>query len=291
MGAIQPGVGYNLISSPEGDSLEILFPDATTYGPEQFKVEMWGDRVRVAKGRVIAMHSLTTNPVYSPEQALLEFNVQGFAVYPTGSRTEGSDIPNSIWASDGYVTIQKETPGETEEDPTTGSNEWGVYIIRNQAENGGGAGTFPLLAVIADGSDAYTKSTAFPTDTEGHYVWGSYQRTLFVSVDSGTAGSGNLLVEQLNYALKNYAAERIKVASISWENGAWKVRQLLIGTLTLPGYIGGGIITWTTDALPGYPSSDLPAYGSQNFDWWDTWTGYTKLTLSTSGYTTNIVSS
>ena len=290
MGDLQPGVGYNLVQSPIGDSLEILFPEVTPYGPEQFKVEMSGDRVKVAKGRVIAMHSLTTNPVFSAQQALLEFNVQGFAIYPTGSRTEGTDIPNSIWASDGYVTIQKYVPASGEV-PASGSNTWGVYIVRNQAESGGGTGTLPLLAVMADGSDAYTKSTAFPTDTEGHYVWGAYQKTLGVIVDGGSGGSGNLLVEMLNYALQNYAAERIKVASIVWENDAWKVTQLLIGTLTLPGYIGGGLITWTTDPVPGYPSATLPGYKATNDNWWAAWTGYTKLLTTGSGYTTDVVAS
>jgi len=290
MGDLQPGVGYNLVQSPIGDSLEILFPEVTPYGPEQFKVEMSGDRVKVAKGRVVAMHSLTTNPVFSAQQALLEFNVQGFAIYPTGSRTEGADIPNSIWASDGYVTIQKYVPASGEV-PASGSNTWGVYIVRNQAESGGGTGTLPLLAVMADGSDAYTKSTAFPTDTEGHYVWGAYQKTLGVIVDGGSGGSGNLLVEMLNYALQNYAAERIKVASIVWENDTWKVTQLLIGTLTLPGYIGGGLITWTTDPVPGYPSATLPGYKATNDNWWAAWTGYTKLLTTGCGYTTNVVAS
>lgn len=288
MGELQPGVGYNLVQSPHGDSLEILFPPQVEYGPEQFKVKMVGDKVMVAKGRVIAMQSVTTSPMYSSQQALTEFNVQGFAIFPTGSRHEGADIPNSIWASDGYVTIQKLTPGETEEDPATGSNTWGVYIVRNQLSSSGGDGTFPLLAVIANDSDAYTKSTAFPTDTEGHYNWDCYQQTLGITIEG--EGGGNLLVNMLNYALGNYAAERVKIASIVWEDGMWKVTQLLIGTLTLPGYIGGGEIQWV-DSLPPYPSTTLPGYKSACDDWFNPWTGYTKLLTSSSGYTTNIVAS
>jgi hypothetical protein len=290
MGGVQPGIGYNVTQTADGSSLEILFPEQAAYGPEQFKVEMYGDNVWVAKGRVIAMQSVTTSPMYSSQQALTEFNVQGFAIYPTDSRTEGSDIPNSIWASDGYVTIQKYTPGESEGYPATGSDTWGVYIVRNQLSSSGGDGTLPLLAVIADGSDAYTKSTAFPTDTEGHYNWDCYQQVAAVTVEGEGGGSGNLMVSMLNYALGNYAAERIKIASIVYENENWKVTQLLIGTLTLPGYIGGGEIQWVS-TLPSYPSATLPGFKSTTDAWFGTWTGYTKLLTTGSGYTTNIVAS
>ena len=122
-------------------------------------------------------------------------------------------------------------------------------------------------------------------------ILAAYQKTVGVIVEGDGGGSGNLLVEILNYALQNYAAERIKVASIVWENDTWKVTQLLIGTLTLPGYIGGGLITWTTDPVPGYPSATLPGYKATNDNWWAAWTGYTKLLTTGSGYTTNVVAS
>jgi len=290
MGTVQPGVGYNVIDTADGSSLEILFPDQTNNGPEQFKVEMWGDKVQVAKGRVIAMHSLTSSPVYSSQQALLEFNVQGFAVYPTGSRTEGADIPNSIWASDGYVTIQKYVPAEGEE-PAYGSNTWGVYIIRNQAEGGGNQGSLPVLAVMADGSDAYTKSTAFPTDTEGHYRWAAWIQELSVTVEGEGGGYGSLKVSGNNYMLLNYAAERIKIASMVWEDDTWKVTQLLIGSLTLPSYIGCAPTIYSLDPPPGYPGGTYPAFASTNNDWWGAWSGYTKCVTGGCGYTTNVVAS
>jgi hypothetical protein len=289
MGLIQPGTGYNFVNSEDGSSLEILFPDNVAYGPEQFKVEMYGDNVWVAKGRVIAMQSVTTSPMYSSQQALTEFNVQGFAIFPTASRTEGSDIPNSIWASDGYVTIQKYIPPAGEE-PASGSNTWGVYIVRNQCASTGGDGTLPLLAVMADGDDAHTKSTAYPTDTEGHYNWDCYQQVTAVTVEGEGGGSGNLMVSMLNYALANFAGERIKIASIVYENENWKVTQLLIGTLTLPGYIGGGEIQWVS-TLPTYPSATLPGFKSTTDAWFAAWTGYTKFLTTGSGYTTNVVAS
>jgi len=287
MGYIQPGTGYNFVNSEDGASLEILFPEVATLPPEQFKVEVYGDNVKVAQGRIMAMQATATSPMYTSAQALVEFTVQGFAIFPTGTRTEGADIPNSLWASDGYVTIQKYIPAEGEE-PASGSNNWGVYIVRNQCASTGADGTFPLLAVMADGDDAHVKSTAFPSDTEGHYNWDCYQQTQAVTIDG--AGSGNLIVTMLNYALGNYAAERVKIASIVWEDETWKVTQLLIGTLTLPGYVGGGEIIWV-ETLPTYPSDTLPGFKSATDDWFAAWTGYTKLLTTGSGYTTDIIAS
>ena len=287
MGLIQPGTGYNFVNSEDGSSLEIIFPEVADLPPEQFQVEVYGDNVRVAQGRIMAMQATATSPMYTSAQALIEFTVQGFAIFPTGTRTEGADIPNSLWASDGYVTIQKYIPAEGEE-PASGSDNWGVYIVRNQCPSTGAGGTFPLLAVMANGDDAHDKSTAFPTDNEGHYNWDCYQQTQAVTIDG--AGSGNLIVSMLNYALGNYAAERVKIASIVWEDETWKVTQLLIGTLTLPGYVGGGEIIWV-ETLPPYPSATLPGFQSKTDDWFAAWTGYTKLLTTGSGYTTDIIAS
>ena len=288
MALIQPGTGYNFVNSEDGASLEILFPEVAASAPEQFKVEMQGDNVRVAQGRIIAMQAVTSPPLYTSAQALIEFTVQGFAIFPTGTRTEGTDIPNSLWASNGYVTIQKYVPAEGEE-PAYGSNNWGVYIVRNQCPSTGANGTYPLLAVMANDDDAHTKSTAFPSDTEGHYNWDCYQQTLGVTIDG--AGSGNLIVSMLNYALGNYAAERVKIASMVWTDAnGWTVKQLLIGTLTLPGYVGGGEIIWV-ETLPPYPSDTLPGFKSATDDWFAAWTGYTKLLTTGSGYTTDIIAS
>ena len=55
------------------------------------------------------------------------------------------------------------------------------------------------------------------------------------------------------------------------------------------GYIGGGLITWTTDPVPGYPSATLPGYKATNDNWWAAWTGYTKLLSTGSSYTTTLV--
>jgi hypothetical protein len=108
MGLIQPGTGYNFVNSEDGSSLEILFPDVTPYGPEQFKVEMLGNNVQVAKGRVVAQDLTST-----PSTILHEFNVLGYSVYPTGKLTTGSDSSSPWCAQGGNVEILKFTPGET----------------------------------------------------------------------------------------------------------------------------------------------------------------------------------
>lgn len=291
MGFIQPGTGYNFVNSEDGSSLEILFPEVAASAPEQFKVEMNGNNVYVAQGRLLAMHSLTSSPVYSSDQALLEFNVQGFAVFPTGSRTEGADVPNSLWASDGYVTIQNYVPAQGEE-PAYGSNTWGVYIIRNQAETGGNSGSLPVLCVMAEGSDALLKSTAFPTDTEGQLRIKTYVQTLAINVAGTPGGAGDLVVSSMNHILVNYAAERIKIASMVYDSGAWKVKQLLIGSLTLPGSIGTAPVEYNPAAPPGYPGVTYPGFAATNDDWWYTpWSGYTKYLTGGFGYTTTVVAS
>jgi hypothetical protein len=252
--------------------------------PEQFKVEVSGNNVKVAKGRIVAMHSSDFPLMYTLDQKMLEFNVEGFAVYPDGSRVEGGN-PNSVWCSqNGYVTI---TNAEDK-------NDWGVYIIRNQLGPYGDLGTYPLLAVMADDSDAYDKSKAFPpgTGSSGQYHWGAYQEIINVTISGPDGGSGKLIGSVMPYALQNFCCERLKIASITWDadTSKWVVTQHLIGSLTIPSNIVGGVVTEVT-TLPPYPTSSLPGFKTECQAWFDAWTGYTKLLTPSSGYTTSIIES
>lgn len=251
---------------------------------EQFKVEVSGNNVKVAKGRIVAMHSLDFPLMYTLDQKMLEFNVEGFAVYPDGSRVEGGN-PNSVWCSqNGYVTI---TNAEEK-------NDWGVYIIRNQLGPYGDLGTYPLLAVMTDDSDAYDKSKAFPpgTGSSGQYHWGAYQEIINVTISGPDGGSGKLIGSVMPYALKNFCCERLKIASITWDadTSKWVVTQHLIGSLTIPSNIVGGVVTEVT-TLPPYPTSSLPGFKTECQAWFDAWTGYTKILTPSSGYTTSIIES
>jgi hypothetical protein len=275
IGGVQPGFGYNVIQTDDGSSLEILFPEQTAYGPEQFKVQMLGNNVQVAKGRVVAQQ-LTAMPT----TRTLEYNVHGFSVYPTGKLTEGSDAASPWCSQGGYVEIQKYTPGETEEDPPTGSNSWGVYLIRNEGNIGDiGQVVMPFLAVMADGSEAETfskpwNSTGQHGDLREYYLIRERQ-----SVEITEPGSvvvyGGLIVSQ-HSAIRRYNCQRIKIASINWyDSTGWFVTQHLIGSLFLPNNVHyyGELDYETGDDAP---DADWPENSAENEDWSGTWTGYDK---------------
>tara|TARA_R110000868_G_scaffold172134_2_gene407968 strand:+ start:122 stop:973 length:852 start_codon:yes stop_codon:yes gene_type:complete len=268
MGYIQPGTGYNFVNSEDGASLEILFPEVTPYGPEQFKVEMDGDNVRVAKGRVVAQD--VTN---APGTILHEYDVQGFAVYPTGKLTEGTDT-NSVYLSQGgYVEIDKYVPAEGEE-PATGSNAWGVYLIRN-VDNIGDIGQviMPFLAVMADGSDAENFSTPWESGAEkGFYLIRKKQSVEIVQGEEVYYGG---IIQSITTAVNRHQCQRIKIAAINWVDTYWKVTQHLIGSLYMPNNVHfAGELEYEDPDDP--PNIDWPLNTAENESWSDPWTGYTK---------------
>jgi len=271
MGLIQPGIGYNFVNSEDGSSLEILFPDVKTYGPEQFKVEMSGNNLRVAEGGVVAQ--LLTSSTITKTQ---EYRVQGFAVYPTDSLTTGT-VDDSVWCSnDGYVEIEKYTPGEGE-DPATGSNAWGVYLIRN-VDNIGGPVIMPFLAVMADGSDAENFSTPWNNsgdhgDLREYYLIREKQ-SVEITTPSGVVYGG--LIQSLNAVVKRYNCQRIKIASVNWyDSTGWTVTQHLIGSLYMPNNVHFfGQLDYEAGDDP--PNIDWPENSAENESWSDPWTGYTK---------------
>jgi len=273
MGLIQPGIGYNFVNSEDGSSLEILFPEVTTLPPEQFKVEMSGDNVMVAKGRVVAQ-----NLTSMPTTITLEYDVQGFAVYPTDKLTEGTDA-NSVYLSQGgYVEIDKYVPAEGEE-PATGSNAWGVYLIRN-VDNIGDIGPviMPFLAVMADGSDAENFSTPWNSsgqhgDLREYYLIREKQ-SVEITTPEGVVYGG--LIQSLNGVVRRYNCQRIKIAAINWTDAnGWTVTQHLIGSLYMPNNVHFfGQLDYEAGDEP--PNIDWPENSAENESWSDTWTGYTK---------------
>jgi len=276
MGGVQPGIGYNVTQTADGSSLEILFPEIPApYGPEQFKVEVLGNNVRVAKGRVVAQQ-LTAMPT----TRTLEYDVQGFAVYPTGKLTEGGDVFSPYCSEGGNVEIQKSTPGETEEDPPTGSDAWGVYLIRNEGNVGDlGQVVMPFLAVMANDSDAENYST--PWNSSGQH--GDLREFYLIrekqSVEIVQPGEvvvyGGLIVSQ-HSAIRRFNCQRIKIASILWDDTTgWTVTQYLIGSLYMPNNVHfyGELDYETGDDAPDI---DWPENSAENEDWSGTWTGYTK---------------
>ena len=269
MGFIQPGTGYNFVNSEDGSSLEILFPEVATLPPEQFKVEMSGDNVQVAKGRVVAQE--VTN---APLTRLQEYNVIGFAVYPTGNLAQGSD-GNSVYVSDGgYVQIDKFVPAEGEE-PATGSNAWGVYLIRN-VDNTGDEGpvVMPFLAVMADGSDAENFSTPWENGVEkGYYLIRKYQA---VEITQGEEVYYGGIIQSITSVVNRNQCQRLKIAAINWADATgWTVTQHLIGTLYMPNNVHFGGELQYQDPDPS-PAVDWPLNTAENESWSDPWTGYNK---------------
>lgn len=274
MGDLQPGVGYNVYQSPVGDSLEILFPPPPDpNGPEQFKVEMYGDLVKVAKGRVVAQVLSS-----STQTCLAEYNCLGFAVYPIDSLTVGSDA-NSPWASqDGSVEILKDTPGENPEDPHTGSDDWGVFLIRN-VDGGDGQPERPYLAVMALNSEAYTYSEpwsdgATQCDKRCMYLVRSYHQVEVPVYPEGTV-VGKIYVGAV-MTIQGYNCQRLKIAHLTWVVDRWVITQNLIGTLYMPNNVHFcgevGIDLDNPDPQP----TGWPIYATENGLYQGTWAGYTK---------------
>ena len=268
MGELQPGVGYNLVQSPHGDSLEILFPPQKEYGPEQFKVEMIaGNKVMVAKGRVI------TQDVWEDTHAdvtTVEFALNGVWAYPTGSKTAGSDA-NGPWADSGATYTIANASGE-------GSDYWGVYILR-QPFNKVGQKHTPEIVIMSDGSDAYDKTTPWgEADTTDSIRLYTICNATSVEVD-GTPVGTFVTSFDANPSQYNYNCQRVKVASITWLDGQWVVTQHLIGTLTLPNIIQH---YGTAVGLDGArPDTYWPNYETECDNWNGSWAGYTKATSPT----------
>jgi len=266
MGNIQPGIGYNLTDTADGSSLEILFPAQVEYGPEQFKVVMNADDLLVAKGRVVAQQ-LTSMPT----TRTLEYDVQGFAVYPTGSLTTGSAASSPYCSQGGHVTIANAD--------NDGSDGWGVYLIRN-VDNTTDVGqvVMPFLAVMADGSDAEAKSKPWNStgqhgDLREYYLIRQKQSVEITEPSSVVYGA---IIQNLAGAVKRYNCQRIKIASVNWyASTGWLVTQHLIGSLYMPNNVHfyGELEYENGDTAP---NATWPLNSSENDDWSGTWTGYTK---------------
>lgn len=288
--SIQPGIGYDVICTPEGESLVINFPDDLGGGGnEQFRVALGaipavGETpaktiVRVVRGRVLCRQG-TNIPVPFPHQ-MNEYSVNKFAVYPTDKLTTGTNA-SSEWASnDGYVEINKFVAAEGET-PASGSNTWGVYLVRNQFESESGAPGMPYLAVMASGSDAETKSRPWYPEPDGDTIaWKHvfiYKTINVATLDPPYEVTFNGEISQ-DDKLQNYNCQRVKIATLQYdtETNTWSITQHLIGTLTLTTQeVHNGTIRWDNDSVDTPPWATWPLYSNKNDDWNGAWTGYTK---------------
>lgn len=267
MGNIQPGIGYNLTDTADGSSLEILFPPQVEYGPEQFKVVIEGNEIKVAKGRVI------TQDVWEgtyKDATTVEFTLDGVWAYPTGSKTAGSDSEGP-WADSGATYTIANAASE-------GSDYWGVYIVRQPLNKTGQKHTAELVIMSTD-SDAYDKTTPWgEADTTDSIRLYSVCNATEVLVDGVSAGDFVTSFDA-NPAQYNYNCQRVKVASINWFGGKWVLTQHLIGTLTLPNIIQHYGTAVGVDGAR--PDTYWPNYESECDAWNGSWTGYTKASSPT----------
>lgn len=244
----------------------IAWPQTTgaapvTPTPEQFETRVvagteegeW--QVQVAKGRVITGGG---------KQAVAEYDVQAFAVYPTGANVVGTDTASPYVNQGGHVKIYNASSG--------GSNAWSVYIVSNPSES-----NFPMLAVMADGSDAELKSRPWTTNV-------SWIDVCPYTITTITTPTPPYEVLQKIYDTVegqhqvNYNCQRIKIASLYWSGtgSQWVLFQWLVGSLTNPN------INWWNgnreyDSAGGVPTwASLTEYATEQADWLGPWTGYTK---------------
>ena len=242
--------------------------------PEQFETRVLPDaeegvwKVQVARGRVITGGG---------GQAVGEYDVQGFAIYPTDSKVNGSDSESPYVNQGGYVKISNAD--------YDGSNSWGVYIVSNPSNN-----NYPMLAVIADGSDADTKSQPWTT------------RVAYIDVCPYTVSIITTPTPPYEVYLKsydtvsethqvNYNCQRIKIATLYWDgvHSNWIVRQWLIGSLTNPS------INWWNGNREYDKDSGIPTwatttdYQTEQDAWLGAWYGYYKWDGSGASPSVNIL--
>ena len=210
---------------------------------QQFEVRVDNlDRLQIAKGGVLWSRAIIT----TAGGVLSEWQNQGDAVrvwsYPDGTLTTGGD-PESPWVNDGGFV-------ELDTDLT-----YSVFLIANQDANipGDYEGGTPVLAVIADGSEAWNITRP---------VGGYSGRAYVCAFDLAT----NSLIG--NY-LFNYNHQRIKIADVSHDGSNWVVAQKLFGPITIP----RDIYFQGCQFVASLPTT---YNGAEKESWEGTWAGYTR---------------
>jgi hypothetical protein len=271
--SIQPGSGYNFVQSGGATALTVD-PVWQFWGlGDQFEVTAAkaadGYQVQCRKGYVLWNNY---NAAFPWVHGGFKAEVQRFYCYPDSSKTDG----NAATADDspfvdrgGYITIQ---PGSVED----GSDNWGVYIIGCADVE---QGILPYLAIFADGSDADTKSDYF-NGSNDQVIFKHIQTQELVEVETPT-GAEYLTIQFIGaLAVLNYNCIRYKVASLTYEDGTFKVVQKFLGPMKVPYPVNYQGLYTAND-----PAPSPPAYDAELTDWIGAWSGYTK---NSSGATVDV---
>lgn len=158
-----------------------------------------------------------------------------------------------------------------------GSNSYGVYLVLNFNLPGGGyyQGA-PYLAIIADGSDADSKS--FPFESGGMGVqWATVSVWDNINIETPT-GIETVQNESTvgNYQI-NYNCQRWRIGTVSYDGTKWNVTQTLLGQISLPDEVYGvGVVRYAAGGAHPWEDGTWPFFATQNSDWWSPWNGYTK---------------
>jgi len=267
--SIQPGAGYNFVTSGGATALTID-PVWQYWGEDdQFQVTVAngasGWQVQCRKGFVRS----SVYGKFAPwAKALGQFEVQKFFAFPDGSKTTG----DAATAADspmvdlgGYITIQ---PASVE----GGSDNWGVYIIGCPPDDD--SGTFiPLLAIMAEGSDADAKTEPFMAgQTIKHYL---LYYTNLQDVDTPTGTVTLTMFNLTGQAIYNYNCQKWKMADLTWDGSTFVVNQTHLGPLALQHPVSFEGWQYVDPAAPPAWFPD-PYYLTELQNWNGAWTGYTK---------------
>ena len=265
----QPGRGYNFTTANGVSTIDLDADWPLPAEPDQFQVsvfkgsESWG--VQCRKGFVrSAIYRKTTAWVIG----LSQFEIRKFYGFPTGSKTTGDAATvedSSLVDLGGYISIN---PASVE----GGSDNWGVYVIGCPPDDD--VGTFvPYLAIMADGSDADTKSEPFMAGQTIKYY--QLYSTNYQDVDT-PAGTVNLTLFNFGgQAVFNYNCQKWKIADVVWDGTTFVVTQSHLGPMALASPVSFEGFQYVDPASPPawYPD---PYYGAELTAWNGTWSGYTK---------------
>lgn len=259
----QPGRGYNFTTANGVSTLDLDADWPLPAEPDQFQVSVfkgssaWG--VQCRKG-FVRFTSSRNGDAWA--WGVWQAEVRKFYGYPTGSKTTGDAATvadSSLVDLGGYISIN---PASVE----GGSDTWGVYIIGCGDANDG---FWPYLAIMADGSDADTKSDFF-NGSNPQINWKMSNSEELLEVTTPT-GSQFITIQNTGTPVQqNYNCQKWKIADVVWDGTTFVVTQSHLGPLVLPNPVNFQGLD--TSNVPPY----TPAYETELNNWLGAWSGYTK---------------
>ena len=280
--SIQPGVGLSFSASSSGTTLDINQVWTPLVGDTPSNVvPEGGGEAEIVTGTNNAIFSRLRVICRTADNSFLsclrEYNLAGMAVYPTGSKT-AAVTANSDLIDQGatFTLVPPVAPA------TTKSYVFSVILNHYNIASGTLTAGVPYAALMEVGGDAYTKTTPWLGEGDcDRQTWVNAFEYAPVSIsipDPPYEVDGNLEIDQVN-KLKNYNCQRLRVATISWNNAttSWVVTQHLVGPITIPFNIFyEGPYRWEDDGFTPPSWWTTPDYETEQIAWEGNYTGSTK---------------